>query len=366
MFSLVITVIAISLVAILAVATLYFGGKAFHQGGDAATAARLIVQSQQVMAAADLFKFERGRWPQSMQELVEARYLSGKPVVPQMAQREPGGAERAFYALVGAGSAHAGAGERGTRWVEVAAGAPAYWATHSVSEAVCREVNRKARGDNGIFNRAQAGVLTQCFGTGAPYTVLAHRVDSNDASLEQVVASAGEPALGAAPGGGGWAVPPNSSVVEAPRDEVEPVPDMRVEFSLSQDGFIGTLGATAVEGGSLERILQTDSVMVEGQRKGYLYGRWSPRGAQSVSTRGYFRTVNDRCNFGDMEVCPPPPLGAEGELHLFTSGTGLSFKLPNQGTSEQRWCVGLRVNPEPATFQRPVAWPLKITPGACG
>jgi hypothetical protein len=51
MFSLIITIISIALVALLAVATIYYGGSAFTRGGDGATAARLINEGQQLNGA---------------------------------------------------------------------------------------------------------------------------------------------------------------------------------------------------------------------------------------------------------------------------------------------------------------------------
>jgi O-antigen ligase len=52
MFSLIITIISIALVTALALATIYYGGSAFKQGNDAATAARLINEGQQLSGAA--------------------------------------------------------------------------------------------------------------------------------------------------------------------------------------------------------------------------------------------------------------------------------------------------------------------------
>lgn len=51
MFSLIITIISIALVAALALATIYYGGAAFSEGGDAARAAQLINEGQQLQGA---------------------------------------------------------------------------------------------------------------------------------------------------------------------------------------------------------------------------------------------------------------------------------------------------------------------------
>ncbi len=56
MFSLIITIISIALVAALALATLYYGGSAFNRGSDAADAARLINEGQQINGAVAIAK----------------------------------------------------------------------------------------------------------------------------------------------------------------------------------------------------------------------------------------------------------------------------------------------------------------------
>lgn len=54
MFSLIITIISIALVAALALATIYYGGDAFTKGGDAAKASQLINEGQQLQGALTL------------------------------------------------------------------------------------------------------------------------------------------------------------------------------------------------------------------------------------------------------------------------------------------------------------------------
>lgn len=75
MFSLIITIISIALVAALAVATLYFGGDAMSKGDASARATQIVTQGQQVLSAADLFRADKGRWPNSLEELVAGSYL---------------------------------------------------------------------------------------------------------------------------------------------------------------------------------------------------------------------------------------------------------------------------------------------------
>ncbi len=56
MFSLIITIISIALVAALALATLYYGGTAFNRGAAGAAAARLINEGQQINGAVALYR----------------------------------------------------------------------------------------------------------------------------------------------------------------------------------------------------------------------------------------------------------------------------------------------------------------------
>lgn len=56
MFSLIITIISIALVAALALATLYYGGAAFNKGSAGAQAARLINEGQQINGAVQVLK----------------------------------------------------------------------------------------------------------------------------------------------------------------------------------------------------------------------------------------------------------------------------------------------------------------------
>jgi len=82
MFSLIITIISIALVALLALATLYYGGNAFNRGSAGAQAARLINEGQQVNGAVALYKADRAAGNTSaaekLSDLVSA-YMSQVP-----------------------------------------------------------------------------------------------------------------------------------------------------------------------------------------------------------------------------------------------------------------------------------------------
>jgi hypothetical protein len=84
MFSLIITIISIALVAALALATLYYGGSAFNKGAAGAVAARLINEGQQVNGAVALYKADIGAGSTAavvtdLAGLVTEGYLSSVP-----------------------------------------------------------------------------------------------------------------------------------------------------------------------------------------------------------------------------------------------------------------------------------------------
>lgn len=78
MFSLIITIISIALVAALALATIYYGGSAFTRGGDAAKASQLINEGQQLQGARTLAKADAAAHS-TLADLTSGNYLSQVP-----------------------------------------------------------------------------------------------------------------------------------------------------------------------------------------------------------------------------------------------------------------------------------------------
>ena len=170
MFSLIITIISIALVAALALATLYYGGAAFNKSAATADATKLISQSQQLQGAAELYKADTGAYPVSMADLVAQNYLKSIPVAA--AQPEPA-------ALMG--SAHAA-----QPWVMVLSGYPVF-ALAPITEAVCKSVNLQSYGQAGILRTARKSKLNQCYGTDVNNLIMV--TSSNGDMLELVAAS---------------------------------------------------------------------------------------------------------------------------------------------------------------------------------
>jgi predicted PurR-regulated permease PerM len=82
MFSLIITIISIALVAAIAVATLYYGGSQFSQGTAKANADQLISAAQQIAGANTLYANNfGGNYDTTVSDLQTQGYLNAIPTV---------------------------------------------------------------------------------------------------------------------------------------------------------------------------------------------------------------------------------------------------------------------------------------------
>ena len=82
MFSLIITIISIALVAALAVATIYYGGSAFTQGSAKANASALVGAAQQISGANTLYFNDKGGNAATQTDLKNGGYLQAVPTAP--------------------------------------------------------------------------------------------------------------------------------------------------------------------------------------------------------------------------------------------------------------------------------------------
>lgn len=79
MFNLIITVISIALVAVLAIATIYYGGSVWSRQGDEAAAVRVLNEAAQVKGAVELYRNDHaGSAPADLDALVPT-YLKSIP-----------------------------------------------------------------------------------------------------------------------------------------------------------------------------------------------------------------------------------------------------------------------------------------------
>jgi hypothetical protein len=157
MFSLIITLISIALVAALALATLYYGGSSWTRGAAGANAAMLANQGQQLLAALTLYYTEHSAYPATLDELVTGEYLKTVPVPPA--------------SLAAAPSLVAPALAAGEAWTMLAAGQPAAMVRDAVAQDVCQEVNYRVLGSDAVHEKADPTLMAQCYGpAGGPFT----------------------------------------------------------------------------------------------------------------------------------------------------------------------------------------------------
>lgn len=230
MFSLIITIISIALVAALALATLYYGGTAFSQSTAKAEAARSLNEGQQLMAAADLFLVNRGRYPANVAELVASDYLKQIP-----------------RAQSGVGSVFADTAE----WEMPEPEVPVFAKTTADKE-VCRSVNQTAYGMDGILMEPRAGLISQCWGQES--TELSIVYAKGIAAMQQVVVY--QPVLNTQPAptspeGEEWLEPPNGAEPSAPPMLVFS-PASR-DFGTVQVGEASATGAFTLQNGGGSR-----------------------------------------------------------------------------------------------------------------
>lgn len=79
MFSLIISIIAIALVAAIALASIYYGGEAFQTGTVDAAASTVVNQGQQVQAAVQMASLDKSVTISTAKDLVDSNFLKEIP-----------------------------------------------------------------------------------------------------------------------------------------------------------------------------------------------------------------------------------------------------------------------------------------------
>jgi type II secretory pathway pseudopilin PulG len=151
MFSLIITIISIALVAALAVATLYYGGQQFSQGTAKANADQLISAAQQIAGANTLYaNANSGLFDANaagVNDLVSNQYLSAAPSIPTTVSAST---------------------------FDLAGGANSNQITLAVTNvSVCTAVAKQSgsvASTASTPNAASTGKQYDCFGASSPYT----------------------------------------------------------------------------------------------------------------------------------------------------------------------------------------------------
>jgi type II secretory pathway pseudopilin PulG len=80
MFNLIVTIISIALVAVLAIATIYYGGSAFSKQGSEAETARLLNSAAHLKGAIEMYRTDHaGTPPASLETDLTPHYLKSLP-----------------------------------------------------------------------------------------------------------------------------------------------------------------------------------------------------------------------------------------------------------------------------------------------
>lgn len=144
MFSLIVTLLSIALVAALAIATMYYLRASFTVIDSRAQASTVLSQAEQLAGGARVFKAYSGAYPSDLAQLQSNGYLKAGPQY------------------------------RGQMWVFLGANTPAFVLPGTLSLSSCQALNSEVRHDTGIHPELVASQLVQCFGTSAPYSVVVH------------------------------------------------------------------------------------------------------------------------------------------------------------------------------------------------
>ena len=156
MFSLIITVMAIGLVAVLAFVGLYYGSTAASEAAARARAATLVNQGEQIVGAARLFYVNNSRPAATLQELVDEGYLQSIPA--------PVGTEVASYSF--SLISEAVAAEPRTRTWTWDSSTQTLSLVRAIDQpGVCEQVNNLSFNSRTIRNAVDASVRVQCYGT---------------------------------------------------------------------------------------------------------------------------------------------------------------------------------------------------------
>ena len=151
MFSLIVTIIAITLVAGLTIATLYYGGSSFLEGSTRTAAATLLNQGAQIAGSTMLYSTDQQTVPTRPSDLVAQHYLKELPLPPELA----------YYV---------GITPKRSDWEWFSPSTVHVVLRNKINEKTCREVNIKANQTSDIPPIMRPEWIVQCYGLGEPYT----------------------------------------------------------------------------------------------------------------------------------------------------------------------------------------------------
>jgi hypothetical protein len=142
MFSLIITITSIALVAALALATLYYGGDSFNKGQTESTATTVVNHVQQLIGAKSLFKAEKPGEALTLTKLVANNYLKSAPALHDKT------------------------------WTSLSDMGETVWLPLAIDKETCKAVNKKLVGTDGIPELPVSTWNAHCFGKDNQYSVI--------------------------------------------------------------------------------------------------------------------------------------------------------------------------------------------------
>jgi hypothetical protein len=202
------TLLRVLAVALLAGTTVFTSVAQAAAGAAAAEAdaGLLLQQAKQLTRSAVLYTLQAGHWPYALTHLSPS-FVAAPLVAPSSMSL-------------------------GATWRTVQPGYPAAWLRNAVPLEVCRRFNVHVRGDDGIYKAADGAAPQQCYGRGAPYTVLVRFADDDSVALHKALRRAGGWKHGANLKQGAWSTPPSRTPVAPPGHE-DPRPIIRNDGRLT-------------------------------------------------------------------------------------------------------------------------------------
>lgn len=194
MFSLTLSIISIGLVVLIAAATLWYGGGTYNMGAAQAEAAKLHMQSRQILTAAQHYYEDHRRWPADIEELVDGKYLNAIP-----SAAAPGALS----------SAHAA----GASWAVVPRSPVFFLQGSSITLDACSRFNTMGplRAD-GVPLRAYTGLAAQCFGENTETLTIVVQANGTNIAATRLVSQGFPAADGLPEPDAAWLLEPSRGV----------------------------------------------------------------------------------------------------------------------------------------------------------
>lgn len=164
MFSLLVTLISIALVAALSIATMGYIADVWSERKLVLQTATVRNQAQQISGAMELYRMDHGVWPADLATLVSGGYLKDLPLPPTLLSEAPSVLEPFVASAVAQSSA--------PQWEMPVSGRPHFWIYRHLNPRACGLVNTRWRSNNAVYERVDPRLIEQCFGTGRPYTYI--------------------------------------------------------------------------------------------------------------------------------------------------------------------------------------------------